>query len=57
MVYGEPLLVGSSKLDFNDCPNTEIQKLLEILLTEEALKNGLPTINQLLEMPWANHYL
>ena len=51
MAYGEPLLVSSSKLDFSDCPNSEIRKLLELLLTEEALKNGLPTVNQLLEMP------
>jgi len=52
MAYGEPLLVSSSKLDFSDCPNSEIRKLLELLLTEEALKNGLPTVNQLLEMPF-----
>lgn len=51
MAYGEPLLDNSSKIDFDDCSNTEIRQLLEILLSEEALKNSLPTINQLLEMP------
>lgn len=53
MTYGAPLLTSSSKIDFNDCPNREIKELLDILLVDDVLsKTGLPTINQLLEMPF-----
>ena len=51
LTYGEPLLNASFKKDFNDCRFTEIKPVLDILLSEEALRNGLPTINELLEMP------
>jgi len=52
MTYGEPLLNASFKKDFSDCRFPEIKSVLDILLSEEALKNGLPTINELLEMPF-----
>lgn len=52
MIYGEPLLNGSSKTDFSDCKNIEIKQMLELLLTDEGIKAGLPTINQLMEMPF-----
>ena len=53
MTYGAPLLTTSSKLDFSDCPEREVKELLDILLVDDVLsKNGLPTINQLLEMPF-----
>ena len=53
MTYGAPLLISSSKIDFNDCPNREIKELLDILLVDDVLsKTGLPTIDQLLEMPF-----
>ena len=51
MTYGEPLMNASFKKDFSDCRFPEIKSVLDILLSEEALKNGLPTINELLEMP------
>lgn len=51
MAYGEPMLYTSSKSNFNDCRNSEIKQVLDVLLTEEALRAGLPTINQLLDMP------
>ena len=51
MTYGEPLLTDSSKLDFNTCPNREIKAILDSILVEEVLKNGIPTINELLELP------
>ena len=51
MVYGETLLTGSCKKEFKDCSNLEIKQLLDTLLNEDTLKSGLPTINELLEMP------
>jgi hypothetical protein len=52
MVYGEPLVTGSCKKDFNDCANREIKQILDLLLCEDVLKTSLPTINELLEMPF-----
>ncbi len=53
MVYGQPLLTASSRQEFNDCPDREVRALLEtILLTDVLNKNGPPTINQLLELPY-----
>lgn len=49
MTYGEPLVNGSTRPDFNDCRFSEVKQLLEMLLTDEGLKSGLPTINELLE--------
>lgn len=51
MIYGEPMLHGSTRTEFEDCENIEIRKILEMLLTDEGLKAGMPTISQLLEMP------
>ena len=54
MTYGAPLVTVGSKIDFNDCPDREIKQLLDILLVDDVLqKSGLPTISQLLEMPYA----
>lgn len=53
MVYGQPLVTSSSKSDFNDCSDHEIKSILEmILLTDVLTKSGVPTINQLLELPY-----
>lgn len=51
MVYGEPLITASCRKDFNDCSNREIKQVLDLLLVEDVLRNGLPTINDLLELP------
>ena len=45
------MLHGSTRTEFEDCENIEIRKILEMLLTDEGLKAGMPTISQLLEMP------
>lgn len=53
MVYGEAMLTSSSKQDFNDCSDKELKQVLDIILVDDVLvKTGLPTINQLLEMPF-----
>lgn len=52
MAYGEPLIIASCKKDFNDCSNREIKQILDLLLNEELLKTGLPTVNELLENPF-----
>jgi hypothetical protein len=52
MIYGEQMMLSGTKTDFNDCPMREFKPLLDLLLCDDAIsKNGLPTINQLLEMP------
>ncbi len=51
LVYGQPLLTASYKVDFNDCPHRELKQVLDMILVEEVLaKSGPPTINQLLEL-------
>ena len=54
LTYGEPLLSGSCKSSFADCENHEIRQMLEILLGEDGLKSGLPTINELLGINFIN---
>ena len=51
MVYGAPLVTDSSVRDFNDCPNREVKGILESILLEDVLRNGIPTVNELLELP------
>lgn len=52
MIYGEQMMLSGTKTDFNDCPIKEFKPLLDLLLCDDVIsKNGLPTINQLLEMP------
>jgi len=50
LTYGEPLLTSSCRTNFSDCDNHEIKQMLEILLGENGLKSGLPTLSELLEM-------
>jgi PX domain-containing protein kinase-like protein len=59
MIYGESLVMSSSRTDFADCPNEQVKKILELILLEETLnKSGPPTINELLEMDFfKNVYL
>ncbi len=46
------MMLSGTKTDFNDCPMKEFKPLLDLLLCDDVItKNGLPTINQLLDMP------
>lgn len=52
MIYGAPLVTSSSRKDFEDCEDRELRALLELLLSDNSLsKKGLPTIDELLEIP------
>jgi hypothetical protein len=52
LVYGQALVTASAKLDFNDCPHREVKQVLDMILVEDVLvKNGVPTLAQLLELP------
>jgi PX domain-containing protein kinase-like protein len=53
MYYGQQMLASSSKLDFNDCTNRELKHVLDLILSEDLLvKQGPPTLSQLLELPF-----
>lgn len=52
MAYGQSLVTAKSKADFNDCPDKDVKPILDsILVTDVLSKTGVPTINQLLELP------
>lgn len=53
MIYGEPLN-KSFQDDFQTCPYFEIKAILESILSSNALQKGLPTIAQLLELPYVS---
>jgi PX domain-containing protein kinase-like protein len=52
MIYGEPMN-KSTQDTFPNCPFLEIRNILESILSKNALsKTGLPTISQLLALPY-----
>ena len=53
MVYGETMNTNSQDT-FPNCPFIDIRNILESILSKNALKNGLPTISQLLALPYDN---
>ncbi len=50
LAYMKPLN-ASFKDNFDDCPHSELKPVLEMILTSNALKNGLPTLSVLLQTP------